>query len=118
VSQTEPRVLRNFINGEYVDARSGAFSDVIDPSTAQIVAKAPISGTEDLDAAFGAAATAFEGWGQTTPSERQRALLRIADAIEARAEAIVAIESSNTGKPIGLTMSEEIPPAARRQGHR
>lgn len=42
--------------------------------------------------------------------ERQLALLKIADALEARAEELVAAESQNTGKPIGMTMSEEIPP--------
>ena len=58
-----------------------------------------------------AAASAFESWRDTTPSERQRALLKIADALEARAEEFVAVESRNTGKPLALTMSEEIPPA-------
>ncbi len=56
------------------------------------------------------AAAAFEGWRDSTPSERQRALLKIADAIESRAEEFVAIESENCGKPLGLTASEEVPP--------
>ena len=57
-----------------------------------------------------AAARAFESWGRTTPSERQLALLKIADAIEARAEELVAVESENTGKPKALVLSEEVPP--------
>jgi betaine-aldehyde dehydrogenase len=56
------------------------------------------------------AAAAFEGWKDSTPSERQRALLKIADAIEARADEFVATESENCGKPLGLTASEEVPP--------
>ena len=52
----------------------------------------------------------LRGWRDATPSVRQRALLRIADAIEARGEEIVAAECENTGKPIALTMSEELPP--------
>jgi betaine-aldehyde dehydrogenase len=56
------------------------------------------------------AATAFEGWRDSTPSERQKALIRIADAIEARADELVDAEVRNTGKPRGLTLSEEIPP--------
>ncbi|MDQ3646587.1 MAG: aminobutyraldehyde dehydrogenase, partial [Actinomycetota bacterium] len=56
------------------------------------------------------AADAFETWRDTTPSERQRALLRLADAVEEHAEELVALESRNTGKPLGLTASEEIPP--------
>jgi betaine-aldehyde dehydrogenase len=56
------------------------------------------------------ASAAFEGWRDSTPSERQRALLKIADAIESRAEEFVATESENCGKPLGLTASEEVPP--------
>ena len=73
-------------------------------------AEAPVSGAEDVDIAFQSAASAFEAWGNTTPSERSLALLKIADAFEARAEELVNVESENTGKPLGLTMSEEIPP--------
>ena len=83
---------------------------MINPSTGEAYAEAPVSGAEDVDAAFQSAATAFESWGNTTPSERSRALYKIADAIEARAGELVGVESENTGKPIGLTMSEEIPP--------
>jgi len=102
--------LQNFINGEYVDSKSGTTSEVINPSTGQAYATAPVSGAADIDAAVGAAAAAFEDWRDSTPSERQRALLKIADAMESRAEELVAIESENTGKPLALTMSEEIPP--------
>ena len=59
---------------------------------------------------MGAAAAAFEEWRDSTPSERSLALYRIADAVEARAADLIALESENTGKPIGLTESEEIPP--------
>jgi betaine-aldehyde dehydrogenase len=105
------RALRNFINGEFADAADGATSQVINPSTGEAYATAPVSGAADLDAAYGAAAGAFESWGRTTPSERQRALLKIADALESRADEFVAAESENTGKPIGLTTTEELPPA-------
>ena len=88
------RVLRNFVNGEFSDAASGATSDIINPSTATAFATAPVSGRADLDAAYSAAATAFESWGSTTPAERQRALLKIADALEARADEFVAAESA------------------------
>jgi betaine-aldehyde dehydrogenase len=104
------RVLRNFVNGEHVDAKEGRTSDIVNPSTGETYAQAPVSGDADIDAAFGAAATAFEGWRDSTPSQRSLALFRIADAIEARAEEIIAAEVENTGKPIGLTRSEEIPP--------
>jgi betaine-aldehyde dehydrogenase len=107
---TTPRVLRNFVNGEYVDAESDATSDIINPVTAQVVAKAPVSSARDVDRAYAAAAKAFEVYRDTTPSERQQALLKFADAIEARAEEFVKLEAENTGKPHALTLSEEIPP--------
>ncbi|RIJ77477.1 gamma-aminobutyraldehyde dehydrogenase [Nakamurella silvestris] len=108
---TEKQGLRNFINGEWADARSGATSDVVDPSTGAVYATAPVSGAEDVDAAYRAAGAAFEGWGNTTPAERQRALLKIADKLEERAAEFVDTEVRNTGKPIELTASEELPPA-------
>jgi betaine-aldehyde dehydrogenase len=104
------QTLRNFVDGESVDTASGATYEVVDPVTGQPYASAPLSGAEDVDRAMQAAARAFEGWRDTTPSERQLALLRIADDLEKRAEEVVAVESRNTGKPVGLTMSEEIPP--------
>ena len=107
---TSPRTLRNFIGGTYVDGSAGATSDVVDPTTGQVVAQAPVSGAEEVDAAYEAADRAFGEWGRTTPSERQQALLKIADAIEANAEELIALESANTGKIKALTASEEIPP--------
>ncbi|HET9188903.1 MAG TPA: gamma-aminobutyraldehyde dehydrogenase [Acidothermaceae bacterium] len=103
-------VLRNFIDGAQVDALSGKTSDLVDPSTGAVFAQAPLSDGADVDRAMAAAARAFETWRDTTPAQRQLALLRIADAIEARADEFVAAESQNTGKPQGLTASEEIPP--------
>src|ERR1700742_2247249 len=106
-----PRSVQNFIGGKQVDAADGRRADLIDPSTGEVFGSAPGSGAEDVDRAYSAAAEAFEAWGQTTPSERQRALLKFADAMEARADEIVAAECENTGKPIELTASEEMPPA-------
>ena len=102
--------LGNFINGEWTDSKEGRRADLVDPSTGEVFATAPVSGPADVDTAAGAAAAAFGGWRDATPGERSLALLRIADAIEARAGEFVAAESQNTGKPVGLTTSEEIPP--------
>jgi betaine-aldehyde dehydrogenase len=102
--------LRNFIGGQWTDPASDVRAEIINPSTGEAFATAPVSSQQDVDAAFTAAAGAFETWRDATPSERSLALLRIADALEARGEEFVAAESQNTGKPIGLTMSEEIPP--------
>jgi len=104
------QALNNFVNGEYVAAASGQTSAVVDPSTGEEYARAPVSGAADVGAALAAAAGAFEGWRDATPAERSLALLRMAEAVQARADEIVAAECRNTGKPVGLTMAEEIPP--------
>ena len=104
------RTFQNFVNGQYVDSQDGSTMPVINPATGQQYATAPKSSTEDVDRAMDAAAHAFESWKNTTPSERSLALYRIADAVEARAEEFIATEVENTGKPVSLTRSEEIPP--------
>ena len=103
--------FHNVINGELVDSASGETYEVLDPTTGEVYATAPMSGPEDVDRAYAAAARAFETWGETTPSQRQQALLKIADALEERTEEFVRVESLDTGKPIGLTTEEELPPA-------
>ena len=99
----------NIVAGELVPSRSGETYDVLDPTTGEVYATAPLSGAADVDAAYAAAAAAFDTWGETTPQERSKALLRIARAVEERAEEINAVECRDTGKPLGLTMSEEMP---------
>jgi betaine-aldehyde dehydrogenase len=104
------REAKNLIGGSFEAAKDGQTTELIDPSTGAVYATAPLSGAEDVDAACRAAATAFESWRDSTPADRQRALLRIADAIEERGEELVRIECENTGKPFQLTMEEELPP--------
>ena len=102
--------LQNFIAGKSQASLSGQTSEVINPATGQAYATAPISTSADIDLAMDAASKAFEDWRDSTPSERARALLKIADGLESRSEELIAIESENTGKPLSLTASEEVPP--------
>ena len=102
--------LHNVVGGRPVPAADGRTTSVVDPSTGEEYARAPLSGEADVDAAYAAASEAFTTWGRTTPAERQLALLRLADAVEARAEEFVAVESRNTGKPLHLTRTDEVPP--------
>ncbi len=104
------QAFKNFVNGEHAEATSGETMTVVNPVTGEQYATAPRSGPADIDTAMGAAAAAFEGWRNTTPSERSLAMFRIADAVEARADELIAMEVENTGKPVALTRSEEIPP--------
>jgi betaine-aldehyde dehydrogenase len=105
------RKLQNFVGGEYRDAADGRTSTLVNPSSGEGFAEAPISGEVDVDAAMQVAVRGFEQWREATPSERSLALLRIADKLEERAEELVRLESENTGKPFQLTMDEEVPPA-------
>ncbi|MFI5729032.1 gamma-aminobutyraldehyde dehydrogenase [Kribbella sp. NPDC051587] len=101
------RTVRNLIGHESRDALSGATSELVDPATGKVFGTAPLSGEEDVDAAYRAAAAAVPAWAGVTPGDRQRMMLRFADAIEARADDLIAAESENTGKPLGLTRTEE-----------
>jgi betaine-aldehyde dehydrogenase len=105
------QTFRNVVNGELVASATGETYDVIDPTTGEAYAVAQKSSEVDVDLAYVAAAQAFETWGQTTPKERQFALLKIADELERRSGEFVAAESLDTGKPIGFTIDEELPPA-------
>ena len=104
------KTLQNFVNGKKVSATSDKVQDLINPATGEVFAKAPVSNASDVDKAMKAAASAFEIWKESTPGERQKAINKIADAIEARSEELIGIESENTGKPIAVTRAEEIGP--------
>ncbi|MDA2987359.1 MAG: aldehyde dehydrogenase family protein, partial [Actinomycetota bacterium] len=104
------RIITNVIGGERVESSSGGTTDLVNPSTGEVFAAAALSSEQDVDRAYTVAQEAFGTWRDSTPSERQAGLLAIADTLEAHAEELVALESENTGKPIAVTMAEEIPP--------
>ncbi|HZM56050.1 MAG TPA: aldehyde dehydrogenase family protein, partial [Acidimicrobiales bacterium] len=106
---TTTRPLSNFVGGSQVPTIDGSAAMLVDPSTGEEYLEAPVSGAKDIDGAIAAAAGAFPGWRDATPSERSLALFRIADALEGRAEDLVRVECANTGKPFAITMSEEVP---------
>jgi betaine-aldehyde dehydrogenase len=106
----EKRVVKNYINGKLQDSVSGQFTDLINPTTGEVFAMAALSNEKDIDMAYQAAAKAFESWKNTTPSERSMALWKIAEVLEKNIEEIVKLESQNTGKPIAVTMAEEVGP--------
>src|SRR3954466_15041239 len=101
--------LRNFVHGEWVEAKDGRTADIVDPSTGQPYATAPVSEEVAVDVAVRSAATAFETWRDATPSDRQQALLKAADALERRAAEFVEAESPHTGKQAGMTPTEHPP---------
>lgn len=101
--------LKHFVGGEYIDSRADRVAEIIDPVTGRPYCTAPVADDQDVDHAMRTALAAFRTWRDTTPAERQLALTRIADEIEARADEIVRVESVDTGKPLALTRAEEIP---------
>ncbi|MGC5257501.1 aminobutyraldehyde dehydrogenase [Gordonia sp. DT218] len=101
-------VLQNYINGEFVPSASTETIDIINPVDESVVAVSPVSIAADVDTAMAAATAAFAGWSTTTPSERQKALLKLADAIEAGSDQLVAAQARNTGQPEEQIAVEEV----------
>jgi betaine-aldehyde dehydrogenase len=104
--------LRNFIDGESVDPVEGQTEEVINPSTGEVIAEAPLSTKEDVDRAVAAARKAFETWSVMTPGDRASGLLKLADAIEEHAEEFADLESADAGKPRKAFLEDEIPASA------
>ncbi len=100
--------LQNFIDGERV-VSEGEDEPVLNPATGEELARAPISSAEDVDRAAQAARRAFDGWSSTTPAQRSRALLALADLVEEHGEEIARLEALNAGKPIEAVINDEIP---------
>ncbi len=101
--------LRNFIDGEFVDAADGATEDVVNPATGEVIAEQPLSTEEDVNRAVAAAKRAFDGWAATPPGERANALFKLADALEEHAEEISDLEAADAGKPRNAFFEEEMP---------
>jgi len=83
--------------------------DVLDPKTGNLIRRLAEASPDQIDRAVGAAAQAFSTWSLTTPAQRSAYLLKIADRIEADADAFAVLESLNCGKPINAVMNDEIP---------
>src|SRR4029077_5018946 len=100
------KTYQQHIGGEWVDSAWAETLDVENPADGKVIAKVQASGAEDVDRAVNAAATAFETWQHTTPAARSGILLKLADAIEARADELGRLESKNAGKPVGAAIDE------------
>jgi len=99
------------IDGQFVKGE-GESERVLNPATGEALAAVPEASLEQINRAAQAAARAFESWSETTPMERSRMLLRLADAVEARGEEFARIESLNCGKPYARALGDEIPAIA------
>ena len=95
-----------FIGGKLAGAAKGEVEQIVDPSTEQVIGEVPLGSAEDVDRAVKAAAQAFDGWASTTPKERARCLLALAELVDRHAAELADLESKNVGKPITLAESE------------
>jgi aminomuconate-semialdehyde/2-hydroxymuconate-6-semialdehyde dehydrogenase len=109
---TDPPHIKNFIDGRFSDPASGKYVDNVEPATGKPYSKVPDSDSRDVELAVDAAEKAFPAWSRTPSAERSRILLRIADLIERDLEKLAQAESIDTGKPISLARTLDIPRAA------
>jgi aminomuconate-semialdehyde/2-hydroxymuconate-6-semialdehyde dehydrogenase len=112
VVHAEPFRIKNFIDGKFVEPSSGKYLDNIEPATGKAYSQVADSGKEDVDLAVAAAEKAFSDWSKTPAQKRSQILLRIADLIERDLEKLARAESIDTGKPLSLARSLDIPRAA------
>jgi 1-pyrroline dehydrogenase len=97
---------KNFVGGEWVEAVEGGTMEVLNPATGEVIAEVPRGTQADVDRAVEAAKKALPEWLETTPGERQEALLKLAAVIEDNAEELAEIESRNVGKPLSYARDE------------
>ena len=110
--QTERLRIQNFINGEFVEPLGGKYLDNIEPATGRLYSLVADSDARDLEAAVARAEKAFVDWSKKSAAERSKFLLRIADLIERDLEKLARAESIDTGKPLSLARTLDIPRAA------
>jgi acyl-CoA reductase-like NAD-dependent aldehyde dehydrogenase len=105
---------RLVIGGERLEAADGRTFETVDPSTGAMIAEVPHAGAEDVDRAVRAAREAFDDgrWSGIAAAQRTRALLALADAIEANADVLAELESLDNGKPVKLAKRVDVALAA------
>jgi betaine-aldehyde dehydrogenase len=101
--------LRMIIGGESVEASSGRRMEVLDPATGRPVGSVPEGGADDVYRAVAAARAAFGPWSRLTPGERAAALGKVSERLEAAADDIADLETSQTGKPLKLSRNSDVP---------
>jgi len=104
-------LLSNFINGDYVNPKSNSYLDVFEPATGQVYCQVPNSNGDDIHLAVNSAIDAFPEWSSLSLDERSLYLKTIAEMIESRLDEFAKYESRDTGKPISLARSVDIPRA-------
>ena len=99
----------NYINGKFVEPKSGKYFDNPSPITNETICSVARSNEQDVEAALDAAHAAFPKWGKTSITERSIMLNKIADVLEANAQLLATAETMDNGKPIRETAGADIP---------
>lgn len=110
--QAEGDRIKNFIDGQFVEPVGGKYLDNIEPATGKPYSQVADSDARDVELAVAAAEKAFPEWSRESAAERSKILLRIADLIERDLEKLARAESIDTGKPLSLARTLDIPRAA------
>ena len=100
------RTLRNYIGGEWREAASVETLDTMDPATGDLLARVPLSGAAEVDAAARAAREAFPGWRATSPLARTRALFAFRDALDAQRDELARLVTIDMGKTLDDALGE------------
>ncbi|MCB0552386.1 MAG: aldehyde dehydrogenase [Phaeodactylibacter sp.] len=108
---TPDKYIKNYIDGALVPAASGAYLDNYCPATGKVYSQLPDSDEQDVQRAVDAAERAFPEWSKAEPGKRFRILMRIADIIEQNMEEFARAETTDSGKPLAMSMSVDIPRA-------
>ena len=103
---TDIKSLQHYIGGEWIDATGGATFDVLNPLDDSLYARAAKGTGEDIRKAVRAAKSAFGSYKETTPTERERWLLRVAEIMEARQKELVDCLIDEIGSPVQKAMFE------------
>lgn len=105
----EPRKM--LINGKWIDSASGKTFRSFNPATGSVLAEVAEGDREDINRAVSAARAAFDSgpWRRMTPSERGRAIWKLADLIEQHADELALLETLDNGKPLTIARAVDIP---------
>jgi len=109
MSQLPPHIVKNFIDGKFVEPINGKYMDNYNPASGKVYGKVPDSDKEDIDRAVKSSQRAFETWSKTSKQERSKILNKLADLIEGRMDELAEIESRDQGKPISLARTVDLP---------
>lgn len=106
---------RAFVQGEYTDAVAGATFECISPVDGRLLGLVASCDAADADVAVSRARAAFESgaWSRLAPVKRKEIMIRFADLIDAHAEELALLETLDMGKPIGDSLSVDVPAASR-----